>query len=57
MTSRLDANLTRHRRSCRSDDCDLCSYRDAPDRPSDADEDAWSGRYEDAYGPHGRWVS
>lgn len=49
--SRLDhalASLARHRRECRSDDCPRCAYDEDRPAPSDADMDAWSGRWEDA---------
>lgn len=49
--SRLDFNMARHaqhRRECRSDECPICDYRDEPELPSAADQDAWSGRFEDA---------
>lgn len=54
--SRLDFYLARH--ICRTDEC--CPFcetaaedRAHPDTPSDADMDAWSGRFEDA---QERWM-
>lgn len=53
--------MTRHLHPAGTKFCETCEAiaeeRANPDTPSDLDQDMWSGRYEDAYGPHGRWVS